>query len=465
MYDGMAADLEKDNVKEANSQKSFEELFATKKQELATLTATLQIQETAAAAKTKQLAESNVQRDDTTDQLAADETFFADTKEAAQNKATEWSVRTRMRTEELAGIEGAIQILAGGAKTFEESANGPQGGLKLVELRSVHRHSRSHNDAYNKLKILAASSQNANLKRVVALLKSGGHFDKVMVMIDSMTALLRKEEQEDIEHRDRCENGENANANQMDDLNGAIAKSDQKLKRMGRTDDGLAKDLDNVKAQIKATKSDMKEMLDLRNEDHSDFTRALKMDAEAIDLIGSAMTRLTEYYKKNNIPLGLVQAPEYSKDADKAPETSFSGGDSRQGESTGIVAILSMIKEDLQKEMKEGRADEADAQAEYEKQSGGLQDSLDAQVESKVNLEKERSSLQESMSSAEKSKKEKQDDLGSEKDMKKALGTDCNWVKTHFKTRREKRKTEMDGLVEAKSFLAGVENGDAVLAP
>ncbi len=49
-----------------------------------------------------------MQRDDTTAQLAADEKFFEDTKAAAEVKATEWSTRTRLRTEELAGMEGAI---------------------------------------------------------------------------------------------------------------------------------------------------------------------------------------------------------------------------------------------------------------------------------------------------------------------------------------------------------------------
>merc|ERR1719263_671035 len=105
------------------------------------------------------------------------------------------------------------------------------------------------------------------------------------------------------------------------------------------------------------------------------------------------MTRLTKYYKENGIPLGLVQAfgPQHSNDPDKAPETTFSGADAHQSESTGIVAILDMIREDLEKEMKEGRADEANAQAEYEKQSGALQETPNAQAE----YEKQSGALQE----------------------------------------------------------------------
>ena len=43
--------------------------------------------------------------------------------------------------------------------------------------------------------------------------------------------------------------------------------------------------------------------------------------------------------------------------------------------------------------------------------------------------------------------------------MANTLKHDCNWVESHFDSRRTKRKAEMDGLVEAKNYLAGVEDG------
>merc|ERR1719324_376688 len=157
--------------------------------------------------------------------------------------------------------------------------------------------------------------------------------------------------------------------------------------------------------------------------------------------MNQAIAALTKFYKDNKVSMGLVQkAPEYSKDADKAPETSWSGGDygGRKSESGGILAILEMLVEDTEKEMKEGRDDNADAQAKYVKQNGALQESLDAQEDTKTSLETELGDLEEKISGYEKYKKEKNADKDAEEDQKKALGTDCNWVKTHFKTRREK---------------------------
>merc|ERR1719375_644367 len=71
MYDAFTADLEKDNAAEAESQKSFQALIATKKSEQATLESTLEKQETDHASKTKKLKESQVLKDDTQDQSGA----------------------------------------------------------------------------------------------------------------------------------------------------------------------------------------------------------------------------------------------------------------------------------------------------------------------------------------------------------------------------------------------------------
>jgi hypothetical protein len=161
--------------------------MATKKEERETLTATLQKQETDQAAKSKKLSESMVTRDDTADQLAADEKFSDTTKEGCQTKATQWSVRVRMRTEELNGMQLAIKILSGGAKTFESSTS------TFVQLAAVTKHSERSSDrakAYNQLKALATQFLSRNVAKIAVEVKSGGHFDKVITTRTRMSLPL-----------------------------------------------------------------------------------------------------------------------------------------------------------------------------------------------------------------------------------------------------------------------------------
>merc|ERR1719313_2813389 len=209
MYDAFTADIEKDNAEEAEKQKSFEELMATKKQEHDS------------SHKTKELADSKINQDDTRAQLKRTKSFFEATKEGCKVKAGEWAERSRLRTEELTGIAKAIEILSSpdAQSTFDSSAS------TFIQTQSVTRTDLDSNlethavsqqyrrRAYNQLKELATRYQNTNMAELAVAVKSGGHFDKILKMIDEMIASLRKEEAEDIAHRDRCQNAQGKNGN------------------------------------------------------------------------------------------------------------------------------------------------------------------------------------------------------------------------------------------------------------
>merc|ERR1719506_2934774 len=356
----------------------------------------------------------------------------------------------------------AISILSSpdAQKTFKASTS------TFVQLSSIRKNGEStgaRSKAYDQLKVLATQFQSRSLAKIAVEVQAGGHFDKVIVMIDEMISLLRKEEADDIEHRDRCENAQNANANEAADLADSIKKTKASLKRMGNTKKRLLAEIKVLEGEIADTKKDQKELLDFRNKDVADFKQALKDDHDAANLLRKAIEALSSFYKRNKMDVpALVQEkkPEYAQDADKAPEASFSGDyGGRKSESGGILAILAMLVEDTEKEMAEARADDADAQEKYLKQNAALQETLDSQEDTKASTETELGDLEEKMNDYDKFKKEKQADAGAEDDNKKAIGTDCAWVKTHFEDRRTKRKTEVQGLVDAKGFLAGTGDG------
>merc|ERR1712048_1341527 len=268
------------------------------------------------------------------------------------------------------------------------------------------------------------------------------------------------EEAEDIAHRDRCESSQNKNGNDMEDLNGDISKAGATIERLEDQETELKNTIKALEGEMAQTKSDMEDLLVMRNDEDAAFKKALKDDADAVKLIEEAIVSLSEFYKNNKIPLELVQKkddPEYSVDEDKAPETTWSGGDygGRKGESGGIIAILEMIKEDTENEMKVSRQDDADAEAAYEKNRAALQETLDAQSASKVQAEKELAATEEKIADTEEFQSGKAADLAEEKKLQGSIEKDCAWVKSHFDSLRDKRKAEMEGLVEAKNFLAG----------
>eukprot|EP00746_Dinoflagellata_sp_MGD_P159086 gnl/MRDRNA2_/MRDRNA2_86631_c0_seq12.p1 gnl/MRDRNA2_/MRDRNA2_86631_c0~~gnl/MRDRNA2_/MRDRNA2_86631_c0_seq12.p1 ORF type:complete len:731 (+),score=256.99 gnl/MRDRNA2_/MRDRNA2_86631_c0_seq12:120-2195(+) len=460
MYDSFTADLEKANAEEADKQKAFEELMATKQAELATLTATLEAKTKEHADAEKQLADDKVLLQDTKAQLEADEKFFEETKASCKAKAAEWAERTRLRTEEIQGIAKAIEILEGGAETFKGAYT------SFIQVsrwtnRDQSEMEKDRNAAYSMIQKLVKKGGGLRLALLAAEVRSGGHFDKIIIMIDKMIADLRVEEQEDIKARDMCNNQENALKAQGEDAEYNIKKKEGVKERQEAKKAEVIKAKEATQDEIAIAKTEMDEMLAARNKETADFKKALKDDTDAVALLEQAIASITKFYTDNKIPLELVQRePEYTVDEDKAPEAFGDGGyGGRKSESTGIIAILSMLKEDLEKEINVAREEEAAAQAEYEKLRGEAQDGLDAMKEKETALKGEEAELDGKIADTETAIDGHKEVLENTDKQKDALKPSCEWVKNTFDSRREKRKAEIGGLEEAKALLAGARPG------
>merc|ERR1719191_1126972 len=119
---------------------------------------------------------------------------------------------------------------------------------------------QARTEAYARLKELVQKTHGGlRLAFLAAELRTGGHFDKVIRMIDRMIEDLRVEEQEDIKAKDVCELQENALENQEDDLDYNIKKKGDEKDRMEAEKSELEKKIDAIKKDIEETMGTMKE--------------------------------------------------------------------------------------------------------------------------------------------------------------------------------------------------------------
>jgi len=464
MYDAFTASLEKANAEEGGKQKAFEELMSTKKAELKTLQATLGTQQSEQAAKKKQLADSETLIDDTQDEVTADETFFEDTKSTCKQKARDWSERTRRRTEELVSVEKALEILGSpeSLKIFENSSS-----TLLLQISSSGASDSMDSirlQTYRLLSQVANKYDALELAQIAAEVKEKKTpFGKVMGMISAMIDLLRKEEQDDISRRDWCEAALNRNAAAKEDTKDDISKADTALTRMQNKKKDLLQKIKQLDQAISTTKQQMEDRTQIRNEETAEFKKALKVDMDAVALISSAIKVLTSFYKRNHISsLFLQREPTYNVNADTAPTESWQGGDygGKKEQSQGVISMLATIVEKTKKDAQEARKEEAAAQAAFQKDTAASRSVLKAKKETKVATEKELADLNEKINDSDQGKIDKQGTLDAANTEGSKLKEDCAWVKTHFESRRKKRKDEIDALQEAKASLAGAETGD-----
>merc|ERR1719183_3030382 len=195
----------------------------------------------------------------------------------------------------------------------------------------------------------------------------------------------------------------------------------------------------------------MDEALENRNKEHEAFKQAMKDDADAVMLIGKAIEALNGFYN----PKMLMQQPEYTTNPDTAPEAEFSSNEGRKSEGGGVIAILSMIKEDIEKEMKTTRADEAEDMAAYKQLYKDSAASMKALEEKKVSLGQDIAGKVKEIAELDAVYADKEASKKATDDLLESLKPNCDWIARTFDTRMEQRKAEMEGLQNAKSVLAG----------
>merc|ERR1719410_1953121 len=128
----------------------------------------------------------------------------------------------------------------------------------FVQISTVAKSSSSARfTASSRLARLAKQYHSYSLAKLALTLKSGGHFDKVIASIDAMIAALRREEQDDIAHRDRCQNAEGKNENDLEDLRASVQKAGSAIQSLQQREGNLETEKSGLLIKIDNTKQDM----------------------------------------------------------------------------------------------------------------------------------------------------------------------------------------------------------------
>jgi len=275
-----------------------------------------------------------------------------------------------------------------------------------------------------------------------------------------MLAELRQEEMDDITLRDYCQAEEVKVEGEMEDLQHEMDTTQGLIDRLEAKKKETQNDIKQTESDISSTEDAMAEALSNRNSENEDFKAALKDDIDAVALLASAIDAMTAFYKNNKLPLGLIAKkadPEYSVDPDAAPETFAAPYGGRSSEGGGITSIMGYIKEDLENEIKTGKANEASSQKEFEEQRAAGLKSIEALTQKKVTLEQQEADLDEQLADSQEEKEGKKTMKSQKKQYREDLKPKCDWMKDAFETRRDNRQEEMNGLMHAKASLAGGE--------
>eukprot|EP00930_Biecheleria_cincta_P041918 TRINITY_DN2881_c0_g2_i1.p1 TRINITY_DN2881_c0_g2~~TRINITY_DN2881_c0_g2_i1.p1 ORF type:complete len:665 (+),score=215.81 TRINITY_DN2881_c0_g2_i1:71-2065(+) len=424
---------------EGKKVKNFAELIKTIEEEHAALKTSLTELTGRSTSSVKDLADAKTVRDESQAQLVASKKLLTETQDSCKLKADEFAERTTLRLQELKGIDGAIDILTSKSKA------------SFVQLaKKAEDSSMRQENAYRALEALAAKLGSASLAQLARRAEGSG-FDQVVDSIKQHIKHLKKEEKEDVEHRDRCKKQMADSAASLASLEDGVKKTGTKIELLEGKMSDLQAVLATTRDEVNKSKLEIAERTQAREEERKEHLEVLKHNKEGLQQLEDAMATITKFYKDNKIAVGLA-----AEKAKPAPDAGFKDGKYKGSQATNTaVTMLKMVHEDLAKDIASAKATEESSQGQYEKDYAALKELLTSKEDEEISTNKALADLQMDLQGLRESKDMQADQKATEEATEASLAKDCAWVKANFASRRSKRKAEISGLVEAKALLDG----------
>jgi len=490
MGDTMAKDLEEVIAAEEAAKQDFEGLVAAKEKEIAS--ATKAIEE-----KTKRTGEVAVEivnlkedLDDTVESLAEDKKMLADLEKNCKTKEEEWAVICKTRQEELIALADTIKILNDddAQELFKKSI--PSASASLLQVQVTQKEVRTR-----ALKLLTSARRTSQPNVGMDLIELALHgkkvsFDKVIGMINDMVALLGKEQVEDDTKKTYCEN--------------EFDKADDKKKELELSISDIEKAMDEAKESIETFEAEIKaleegiikldrevaEATQQRKEEHADFEAQMANDGAVIQIIGVAKNRLNKFYnpklykpppkrelseeERITLNMGGTLAPtnppggiagtgisflaSRAQEQQPGPPPEAPGAYKKKGEeSGGVIAMMDMMKKEVETEMQEAEFAEKDAQGEYETMVKDAAAKRAADSKSIEEKEAAKAGVEAELVSLGDTKKAETAELMATKEYIGELHADCDWLLEKYDIRKEARANEIDALKKAVAVLSGAD--------
>merc|ERR1719160_1098603 len=420
MKETFEQDLSKEQQQEKEAQARFEELIAEKKRGI-------EVARERKNTKVTELSESeialvNAKHDlkNTRKDLSADQKFLVDMKEKCSASDKEFEQRKKDREEEILAIGDALKILT------EDSARDLfSSTLGFTQVQTKTREAALRDQVSDVLK--RASDKNADPKlSLLAVSAQLDAFTKVKAAIDEMIAELKKQQEDEVQHKRWCQ----------DELRKNVAENKRQIKRASEDREAANNEFQQTVADQRATKAILTKVFERLQEVYAPEELAAKRAAATSTPapIAFLQTRLTH----------------------RQPEGFGSGGQQSAG---GVLGLIEMTIADAERLEKESIDAEQTQQTEYEKLVSDAAAEIAADNKAIVDKTEERAAAETEKNEVETSLEATNkavDDLGK---YATEVHSACDFVLKNFSLRQTARGDEISALEDAKAILSGADFG------
>jgi chromosome segregation ATPase len=492
---GTLEDLKTDFTQKKSDSQSEEDAaesaFVTasdaKRTEISTAKDTLETKEGELSTDEASLADTTGELTETRALMHDDRKYLKDLTEQCERKANEWDQRSSMRTQELAAISQALEILEGtvAVKAEASGAGGrdtPVGAeLQLdaslddanwddeVSFVQVRKHKeivddealRPRNRIIALLKANAADLHSPEIS-LLAMKIAEDPFAKVKVLIQQLIERLLTESKNEATQKGWCDTELGKASHSRDARHKDVVSLTADCEMMEAKKAKLIVTKDTLMSEIVELTSALTNATDDRGAEKADHEATMTTATEGLTALEEAIRVLKDFYSGASRATVLVQASPVDEDMAAAGTGGYSGaykGNQAQGE--GILGLLATIKSDFERTLSETEAAEKESYADFAAFSKETKASISAKQTGVKNAEADLVTTSGDLVTALMDLQQNQKLMDSALEALEKLRPACIDTGMSYEERVARREAEIEAL---KSALCVLDEGDKEIA-
>lgn len=308
LLESFRATAETEANNEAMLQSSYEDLMATKADQLLSKQTMMKEKEALKASEGEQLTANELSWQTTADAVTAANDLFAAAKDACSKKAEEQKARVAAREEELDGINKCLETLTSDETRalINKAANDGPGTLDFLQVGSEDN-AAGVSRAYAVLNKVAKETKSLRLSKLaaeVARRRDDGdkqHADwkaNVIKSINEMLDDLSTEQSEDNTVYDLCKEEEHKLHMEIDNRTHIIGRHTIKLEQLNSKVEDLQKSIEEAAAEVEDIVKMQDELTATRDAENKEFEQEKDDDEASVKVLDTAIKQLSKFYDK-----------------------------------------------------------------------------------------------------------------------------------------------------------------------
>jgi len=398
-----------------------------------------------AAADKEDLAQTTQTRD-------SDQKFVDELVAECSTKQSDFDNRQQLRSEEIEAIAKATEIMSSDSVSGSSDKHLPslvQKSVSFAQFSRVVKHSTQAKVA--EFLRQKGTAINSRVLMAMSLHVAEDPFTKVKVMIKDLIVKLMEEANEEAEHKGWCDKEMAENGQIRDEKTAQVNTLTAEIDELTASIAKLAEQIADLQSSISELDATVAEQTEIRNADKAENTATIK-DAQAAQVaVGQATAVLKDFYEKAGDATSLVQAQPERPDVFNEPYKGM------QSENGGIVGMLEVILSDFTRLETETKAEEADAQREFDDLLTSAATNRAQNVADSEHKEDKKTSEESALSTAKGDLVDTQDNLDSALAYYEKLKPSCVDAGVSFEDRVTRRQEEIQSLQEALRIFGGEE--------